>query len=252
MTTVTRMWKGSASRWERRVPAVDRRPGARTRGCRAGPARRGRAGGDQPTTALHTSCPPRKCVRTRGGKRCGRRLRRHRRRRRDRGHGGGPVVQGGGHVRDALEPGSRLLLHGAEGHRLDRGRDGGLEGRRERRSLVHVFIGHRDRILRFERLAAREHLVEDASERVDVRTMIHRITSSLLGRKIARGSEDRRGVRDALPIEASSDPEVHQLRAAVGVSITLPGFTSRCTIPAACATPRASATLAAIVVALFV
>ena len=81
---------------------------------------------------------------------------------------------------------------------------------------MHVLVGHGDRVVGDERRAARQHLVEDAAERVDVGAMVHGLAASLFGRR-GGGSEDGGATGDARPGDPVRDPQVHQLRPTVGL-----------------------------------
>ena len=105
-----------------------------------------------------------------------------------------------------------------------------------------------------ERLLPRRHLVEHAPEREDVRPRVGLLALELLRRHVLERPEDRAFLRQraccvgsavrldcgaagaiafASPKSSSFTPDF--------VSITLPGFRSRCTIPCRCALSSASA-----------
>ena len=124
-----------------------------------------------------------------------------------------------------LVPGVRLL-----GHRAERGRlepEGTVAtGARPDQRLVHVLVGHGDRVVGDERRAARQHLVEDAAERVDVGAMVHGLAASLFGRDVRGGSEDGGATGDARPGDPCAIPRSISFVRPSGWIITLAGFTS--------------------------
>ena len=133
-----------------------------------------------------------------------------------------PVVhpdQVGAHVRGGL-----IAVLGVLGQRLEHdgvevGGDAVVALRRRHRVFPDMLVGDRHRRVADERRFAREHFVEHAAQRVDVGAGVDGVAAGLLGRKILRGADHRRGLGDAVAAvgDRPGDAEVHHLdRVGVG------------------------------------
>jgi hypothetical protein len=78
---------------------------------------------------------------------------------------------------------------------------------------------HRDphQGLRLERDPARQHLVEQYPEGVDVGASVYVATHRLLRRDVVGGAEDPPRLREAVGLQRQRDPEIGHLRAPIGV-----------------------------------
>ena len=74
----------------------------------------------------------------------------------------------------------------------------------------------RDRIIADERRAAGDHFVEQCAERVEVRARRHLAAQRLLGRHVVDRAEHETFGRHARAVEGEGQPEVAELRRAVG------------------------------------
>ena len=95
-------------------------------------------------------------------------------------------------------------------------RDVGVERGGPDRLLADVLVGDGDRALAIERHAAREHLVEDDAQGVQVRASVDRLALRLLGRQVRGRAEDGRGLGQRLAARGAGDAEVHDLHVARG------------------------------------
>ncbi len=146
---------------------------------------------------------------------------------------------------------SRDIAAGGVG-RLPASRPGAVvqSGSRSRIAADRVGDG-----LAIERLAAGEHLVEDAAERPDVGALVHRPAARLLRAHVGRRAENdavlsagpsvivgewaRSGVAPSPSVLAN--PKSRTLTTPDGVTLTLAGLRSRWTMPLSCAAESASA-----------
>jgi hypothetical protein len=64
--------------------------------------------------------------------------------------------------------------------------------------LVDAPVAEREPVLALERQPAREHVVEQAAERVDVGRRRDRVAARLLGRPVLRAADEDARLRDAL------------------------------------------------------
>ncbi len=105
-------------------------------------------------------------------------------------------------------------------HRVDEagkpGRCVGTALEHRRRGLVDVLERDGDEAVAIEGHGARQQLVEDDAEGVDVGPVVDRLTGGLLGRDVVGGAENGAGLGDAvLDVERARDPEVGHLRPTV-------------------------------------
>ena len=139
---------------------------------------------------------------------------------------------------------TRSSAGGVIGWTVEIGGGSVLHDRRDQRGLARAR----------ERLPARRHLVEHGAEREDVRPRVGLLALELLRRHVLEGPEDRAFLRQALLRRQRRQARLVGVAGAIAfaspksssftpdfVSITLPGFRSRCTIPCRCALSSASA-----------
>ena len=116
------------------------------------------------------------------------------------------------------EPVARVLRHRPLNGRLETRRHLWPPVANRRRRLVDVAHRDGDEVLTGERHLAREQLVEDDTERVDVRVLVHTLALRLLGRDVVGRPEHGPGLRHSvLHVERAGDAEVGHLRLAVAV-----------------------------------
>ena len=96
-------------------------------------------------------------------------------------------------------------------------RDLGPVGRRRHRRLREVLHRDLDRRLAGERHRARQQLVEHDSGRVEVRGLVDRGASCLLGREVLGRADDRPRLGHLARRAGARDPEVHHLHAPLAV-----------------------------------
>ena len=131
------------------------------------------------------------------------------------------------------------LGHRALHQRADRLRE---PGRQRRRGVVDVRHRLRDRRSPAERPAPGERLVRDDAERVHVAGRRGRASEGLLRRQVLRRCPSPARWRSSGPgRRRGAMPKSVIFTWPAGVTSRLPGLTSRCTTPAACAARRPSA-----------
>ena len=110
-------------------------------------------------------------------------------------------------------------------------------------------------VSRSNALLAGQHLIEDAAERPDIRSLVHRLAARLLRAHVRRRAQndavaslvqsDRRRVSKLAAVAPSpsvfANPKSRTLTTPDGVTLTLAGLRSRWMMPLSCAAESASA-----------
>src|SRR5918996_169290 len=95
---------------------------------------------------------------------------------------------------------------------------------RRDRVLLDVLVGDGNGGVAGERGSPGQHLVQDAAERVDVRTGVDCETLGLLGREVGGRAQHGCGLRERVPGRGAGDAEVHHLHLAIAGEHDVPGL----------------------------